>query len=387
MPYFDISTQQFSMLVSSYSISAFVSGLAAAFFVDQFDRKKILIFGYTGFLIGTFFCAFAPTYWLLLIARIIAGLFGGLIGAQVLSIAADLVPYDKRAAAMGIIMTSFSISSVLGVPVGLYLAGIFSWHAPFVTVAGVGILVLIMLIRYLPSMTVHLGVEEKSKDFLLALKNIFTDKNQVAAILLTATIMGQFMIIPFLNPFMEFNVGFTKDQIPLIYFVGGGLTLVGAPLVGKLADRIGKFKLLIATVILTLPALAIITNMPSIPFYYVLCVTGCWFLISSGRGIAAQAMVTEVVPSKTRGSFMSVNSSIQQLAIGLYAAIGGFIVQNTESGKIEHFNIAGYVAMSITFISLLFGSKLNAALNKLKRANYNKTADIEKDQKELLVTE
>ena len=109
MPYFNISSQQFSMLVAAYTFSAGISGFLAAFFVDRFDRKRVLLVGYSGFLVGTLFCALSPTYSILLLSRIVAGMFGGLIGAQVVSIVADIVPYERRGAAMGIIMAAFSV--------------------------------------------------------------------------------------------------------------------------------------------------------------------------------------------------------------------------------------------------------------------------------------
>src|SRR5690606_39802899 len=102
--------------------------IIAAFIIDNFDSKKTLIFCYTGFIIATFLCGIAPGYKFLIAARIIAGLFGGLIGAQVMSIVADTFPYEKRGRAMGYLMAAFSVASVLGVPISLYLANFFSWH-------------------------------------------------------------------------------------------------------------------------------------------------------------------------------------------------------------------------------------------------------------------
>ena len=112
IPHFSISTQYFSMIVAAYPLTAFVSGLITAFFVDRYDRKKVLLFGYIGFLLGTFFCGIAAGALFLMLARVVTGLFGGLICAQVLSIIADVFPYEKRGRAMSSIFMAFSAASV-----------------------------------------------------------------------------------------------------------------------------------------------------------------------------------------------------------------------------------------------------------------------------------
>lgn len=364
MPHFDISAQQFSMLVAAYTFSAAFASVSAASFVDKFDRKKVLLFAYGGFLTGTLFCAIAPSYILLLSARIVAGLFGGLIGAQVLSIVADSVPFERRAAAMGIVMAAFSAASVFGVPFGLYLSEYFSWHAPFFFVVGLGAILFPLLVKYLPSMTSHLSNKQTVKlNPISLISGILQDKHQRLAILLTSTMMmGHFLIIPFLNPYMEFNVGFTTTQTPLIYFVGGGLTLFTSPYIGKLADKHGKFKVFGVMILLAMAPIALITNMPAIPFYYVLCITGFWFIVSMGRAVPAQAIVSEVVPPERRGSFMNINSSVQQLAVGIASVAAGLIVVKTPENKIENYNITGYISMVIILLCLLVGYRLNKAM-------------------------
>jgi predicted MFS family arabinose efflux permease len=374
MPYFDISSQQFSMLVAAYTFSAGASGFLAAFFVDGFDRKKVLLFAYAGFLLGTFCCAISPAYEILLVSRIIAGLFGGLIGAQVLSIVADIVPYERRAAAMGMIMAAFSAASVFGVPFGLYIANLFNWHAPFFFVVILGVLLVPFLFKFLPKMDKHLLVENRQKISPARLVgDIFRNTSQLYALALTAFLMmGHFMIIPFINPFMEFNMGFSKTQTPLIYMVGGALTMVTSPMLGRLADRIGKYNLFIFLVLAAVPLIALITNLPAIPFYFVLCITGLWFIISAGRFIPAQAMVSNVVPTERRGSFMSFNSSVQQLFVGLASVLAGLIVVKMPDNRIEHYEITGYLSIAFILFSIFIATMLNKKLKENEAAISNK---------------
>lgn len=364
MPYFHISTQQFALIVSAYSYAAFASGIIAAFVIDNFDRKKSLLFGYTGFIIGTFLCGVAPDYKFLIGARIIAGLFGGLIGAQVLSIVADTFAYEKRGRAMGILMAAFSVASVLGIPISLYIANFFTWHAPFIMVAAIGVVLIPLCLKFIPPMTSHLNSREKLKPatgFLI----VFSRKSSLTALGLTAVmVFGHFIVVPFINPFMEFNVGFTKEQIPLTYVVGGAATLFSAPFFGKLSDRKGKLLIFTFCSIATLPFVYFITNMPRISFYYVLIITGIWFVVANGRMIAAQAMVSNVMEPQYRGSFMSVNSSLQQLFVGSASFMAGLIVTNDPVTKrIFHYEWVGYLSIVLLSfcIYLAYALKRNSS--------------------------
>jgi predicted MFS family arabinose efflux permease len=356
MPYFHISTQQFSLIVAAYSYSAFASGIIAAFVIDNFDRKKSLIFGYTGFTIGTLLCGLAPDYKFLIAARILAGLFGGLIGAQVMSIVADTFPYEKRGRAMGYLMAAFSVASVVGVPLSLYVANLVSWHAPFIMVAVMGFLLIPFTIKYIPPVRAHLQNRSGQKP-ATAFLIIFSRKSALIGLTLSALmVFGHFLVVPFINPFMEFNVGFTKDQIPLTYVVGGSATLFSAPFFGKLADRWGKLKVFTLCSLLTLPFVYFITNMPAIAFYYVLIATGIWFVTANGRMIAAQAMVSNIIEPQYRGSFMSLNASFQQLFVGSASFMAGLIVINDPvTKKIGHYNWVGYLSIAVLAFCILLG--------------------------------
>jgi len=366
MPYFNISSQQFSWLVAAYTFSAGISGFLAAFFVDRFDRKRVLLFAYAGFLIGTLCCAISPAFEFLLISRIVAGLFGGLIGAQVLSIVADLIPYERRGAAMGMIMAAFSAASVFGVPFGLYIANLFNWHAPFFFVVILGTLLVPFLIRFLPKMDKHLheGTENKIGPVTL-IADVFRNSSQLYALGLTASMMmGHFMIIPFINPFMEFNMGFSKTQTPLIYMVGGTLTIFTSPFIGRVADKLGKYNVFVALILCSIPLIALITNLPHIPFYLVLCITGLWFVVSAGRFIPAQAMISNVVPPERRGSFMSFNSSVQQLFVGFASVLAGLIVVKMPDNTLDHYEITGYVSIGMIFVAIAVATMLHKRVNR-----------------------
>lgn len=377
--YLNVTAMQFSILVAAYSIAAFFSGLGIAMFIDRFDRKKFLLFAYIGFVLGTLACGFAPTYGLLLTARIIAGLFGGIIGAQVLSIVADMFSYEKRGRAMGAVMGGFAAASILGVPVSLYLTNLFKhdWHVPFILIGSLGIIFIPLIIRFIPSMTAH--IKEKQADEITSpfsvLINVCKIPEQRSAMIFSCLLMmGHFLIIPFINPYLEYNKGFSKDHTPMIYLAGGIASLLAALYLGKLSDKKGKLVVFSASVFLSLFMVLIITRMPDVPFGVVLLFFAIWFIVATGRIVTAQAMISEVVKPEQRGSFMSVNGSIQQLGSGLAALFAGLIVVTEKTGKVLNYNWVGYLSIFVLLLSLLFGRRI------FKKIDVSENTSIEENE-------
>jgi predicted MFS family arabinose efflux permease len=360
-----INGMEFSMLVGAYSISAFFSGLAIALVVDRYDRKKPLLFAYAGFLLGTIACGFAPNFELLLSARIMAGLFGGIIGAQVFAIVADLFGYERRAQAMGIVMGGFAAASILGVPLSLYLTNLFKedWHIPFLLIGGVGILLIPLVMKYVPNMKDHIRPAGDEDSLFSALYKVWQIPLQRSALIFSCLLMmGHFLIIPFINPYLEFNKGFSKYDTPYIYLVGGFASLIAAIYLGKMADRKGKLVIFSISVFLSLFMVLIITALPDVMFPVVLMFFAFWFIVATGRIVTAQAMISEVVRPEQRGSFMSINGSVQQLGSGLAALFAGSIVVTEKSGKILYYNWVGYLSILVLVLSLVFGRFIFARL-------------------------
>lgn len=359
MSLFHITPAQFGFAVSAYSIMAGISGFVSAFYVDRFDRKDVLMFAYAGFLVGTFACALAPTYFFLVAARMLAGLFGGMIGAQVLSIVGDTFGYERRASAMGILMTSFSFASVIGVPTGLKLATVFSWHAPFLLVGIMGLFVWVLIWWRIPPITKHLEAGPIDRNPIHILTNIFSSPKPRRALALTSVLMlGHMSVIPFITPALVGNAKFSLDHIFLIYLVGGACTIVSSPLVGKLADKRGKYPIFVLFALLSLIPLWFITNLWPIPTWAILAIAAMFFVFANGRMIPIQAMVSNVVPPQQRGSFMSINSSVQQLATGVAANLGGLVIIKHTDGYLEHYQWVGYFAITLVLITLYLAHRV-----------------------------
>ncbi len=361
MRIFNINTQQFGLVVSSYTFSAGFSGFCTAFFIDKFDRKRFLQVLYAGFLVGTLLCGLANTYELLMIARIFTGLFGGVLGAVILAIVGDVIPFDRRGQAMGFVMAAFSIASVLGVPFGLRIANQFGWNTPFLVLAFLALPVQFFIFKFVPNLSTHTRAG-KQVQVLQVIKNITSSSNQRKAITLMMVVMfGHFSIIPFLSPYMVSNVGFTEGQLEQIYFFGGLSTIITSPLIGKLADRIGKLKVFTIFVSISIIPVLFITNMPRVDIWITLIATSVFFAVSSGRFIPAQAMVTATVEPQNRGSFMSIVSSMQQLSAGLAAYIAGLLVVKQTNGEMLYYNWVGLMSVAAAIITLFLVRRITTA--------------------------
>jgi MFS transporter, DHA1 family, inner membrane transport protein len=358
MPFFDITPQAFTVLVSSYAISAGIASFISAFYVNNYDRKKVLLVGFCGFLVGTLACGFAQTYELLLLARMIAGLFGGLIGSQVLSIVSDIVPFERRGQAMGIVMGAFALSSIIGVPFAITLANKMSWHAPFIVIAILGFILVPIIVRYIPRVNEHIGRGGSEPRWQL-LTNIWNDRKQRSALLFSGLMMmGHFLIIPFINPFLEFNVGYPRDFSPFVYLFGGVAALISSRVLGKVADKYGKWQTYKYCLIASLPLVYTVTHLRYLHPAITLSIFAIWFSMSTGRGISSQALISNVSPPATRGSFQSFVAFIGQLGMGLASLIAGVIITKDSSGALSGYGDLGLVSIFVLALTLVIGHRI-----------------------------
>lgn len=361
MRIFSISPEQFSILVSSYAISAGVSGFLGAFVVDKFDRKKVLLFVFVGFTLGTLSCALAPNFAFLMSARIFTGIFGGILGSTVLAIIGDVIPNERRASAMGMVMAAFSVASIAGVPLGLYLANKFSWHAPFMFLVGISAIIIFLIISFVPILNNHIQKKELHTNPFHVITNIAKNNNQLLTLVFMFFLMlAQFTVIIFISKYMVANVGFTEDQLFYIYLIGGIVSLATAPLAGKLSDKYGRKRIFTIFCAVTIIPLFLITNLPVVPIFMALGVSALFFVTLTGRSIPASTIATTVVLPKERGGFMSINSSVQQLSSGFASFIAGKIVYTNALGKLENFHIVGYIAIACSLITIYLCQKIKS---------------------------
>jgi predicted MFS family arabinose efflux permease len=364
MRVFQISAQDFSIIVASYALAAGISGFLSGFFLDKYDRKSALLLLFSGFTLGTFFCALAPTYNLLVLSRIVAGAFGGLVGALILAIIGDVIPYERRGAAMGIVMSSFSAASILGVPLGLFLATHFNWHVPFFILAGICAGTLLPISRVLPSMKAHMEHAEGTHPARKILNVFMHRDHQMAFILMALITFGGFTIFPYLSNYMVGNVGMTEAELPLIYLAGGSCTIFSLNLIGKWSDKIGKLKAFrIMCAIAILPIL-LLTNLPRVPLVAAIATSTFFMICISGRMVPGMALITGSIEARYRGGFMSINSSIQQLSSGIAAYVSGQVIGQAANGEMTNFPLVGVFSVLCMLLSIYCAGFLKIVRNE-----------------------
>ena len=360
----DITTAQFGLVVSAYAFSAGASGILAAGYADRFDRKNMLMFFYVGFVIGTLLCGIAPSYHFLLGARIITGIFGGVISSISMAIVTDLFPLEKRGRVMGFVQMAFAASQVLGIPFGLYLATQVDWHAPFLLIVLISIVVGIITFFKLQPINEHLLLHGERNAFLHLARTASNRRYMkgFAAISLLAT--GGFMLMPFGAAYTVNNLGISLDVLPMVYMITGIFSMISGPLIGRLSDKIGKFKAFWMGSVLTIITLLIYCNLGITPLWMVISLSVVMFVGITARIISAQALMTAVPEPRDRGAFMGINSSIQQISGGIASAVAGLIVYQSETGQLQNYPILGWVVTGSVLITVAMMYMIDNLVNQ-----------------------
>jgi len=350
---FSIGAEKYSFLVGAYSFGAFIASIVGIFFMDRFDRKSALLILVIGFAIGTFLCSYVRSYEVFVALRFITGCFGGIIGGLVFAIVADLYKFHERGYAMGVIFGAFSAASVLGVPFSLWIAATFNWTVPFKFLGGFAAVMATMILLYFPSMKSHLTSDNLNKSNFQVLRYIYKDQNQINALVLgMVLVLGHYIIIPFVSPVLIKNVGFTQFEISYMFFFGGLATVITSPLVGKLVDRYGVFPVFTAVLFISFIPTIALTHMGINPVWYALIFSTMFFVFASSRMISANTLITAAVGTETRGSFMSIKSALQQLAIFVATMIGGQIVILNDKDQWQNYEYLGYISILVCLLCI-----------------------------------
>lgn len=373
----DITPIQFASLVSSYSFSAAVAGVLYGVVADRFDRKKLLIVGFVGFITGTLLCGLTDDFQFLLLARLIAGCFGGILNGIVYAIVSDLIPFHRRGSALGIIMSAFSIASVLGVPIGLAIADAYGWQKAFWFIAAFSLPILIASQIVFPSISEHIEKKSIAQDLrrfgrLLLKLNYF--KSYFLILLLG---ISTFMIIPFLAPYGVKNVGIREEDLKYVYLVGGFFTVITSRLLGRATDKIGAYKLFCIMVVFSFIPIYLYTSAPPMSLAMYLALSTLFMTVTSGRFIPLMTMVSEISEPGDRGTFMGLLNSIRALASALATLLAGAIIVEAPTGQLERFTEVGYLSILISIAAIAFGANVNRILKKklLKEKEINEQKD------------
>lgn len=347
-----INPTQFGFVVAAYAFSASISGILTAGIADKYDRKKFLLVFYSGFVLGTLFCAIAPTFELLLAARIFTGLFGGVIGGIGMAIVTDLFEINQRGRVFGFAQMGFSASQVLGIPISLWLASKWGWNSPFFLIVIVACLMGAIMIVKLQPVTGHLALQKGSP--LPHLWNTLKRKKYITGYIATAILpLGGFMLMPFGSAFAEYNLGVEEKQLPFIFLATGIASMAVFPILGRLSDKYNKVAIFAIASAWSIIMVIVHTHWYQIPLWLVVTSNILMFAGIMGRIVPSTILISAMPDMKDRGAFMSINSSLQQMAGGIASIIAGYIVvQETPGSILQNIDTVGFVVAGITAISI-----------------------------------
>ena len=366
---FTLTDAQFGFIVSAYSLAAGFSGLFAATYIDRFGRKTLLLVLYALFGLSTIGCALSVSYSWLIVSRIAAGASGGVLAALSQTIVADVIPFERRGRAMGVVMTSFSVATVAGIPAGLFLATQFGWHSPFFVIGGLSIFLMFLGVSTLPRLDAHLE-HSRGRAVLPLILQVLRERNHQRALLLSACIVfAGFTVVPYITLYMRANVGLAAEQIPYIYLVGGLATLFSMRWIGQATDRVGKAKTFKVMVVLAVFPLLITTLLPPVPLWVVLITSSCLFVCMSGRMVPGMAIVSSAARPEWRGTFMTINSAVQSASMGVAAFVGGHLIGRNARGELTHYWMAAGVGIIASIWAFLISSRVH-----LHKQAQNKTS-------------
>lgn len=372
-----LTPKQFGLAVSAYAFSAGISGLLTAGFADRFDRKRLLLFFYAGFVLATLFCGLAHTYPLLITARIITGLFGGVIGSISMAIITDLYAVEQRGRVLGFVQMGFGASQVLGIPISLYIANLWGWQAPFLMVAALGALTVLLIMVRMQPVTAHLSIQRDRSAFK-HLWHTLSLKNYRIGFTATALLsIGGFMMMPFGSAFAINNLHITNEQLPMLFMISGVAALFIMPVAGRLSDRMDKFILFTIASIWMIIVVLIYTHLTVTPLWQVMILNVVMMMGIMSRMIPATALTTSLPDMQDRGAFMSINASLQQIAGGIAAAVAGWIVVQKNGGRtpeqmihdgklipLEHYDILGFVVAVVTVVCIIMVYRVSALVKR-----------------------
>lgn len=371
----NLATTQFGFAVSSYAFSAGISGLLTAGFADKFDRKKLLLFFYIGFITGTLLCGITTSYTMLIAARIITGLFGGVIGSISMAIVADLFPIEQRGRVMGFLQMGFGASQVLGIPISLFLANIWGWQSPFLMIVALASLIWLTILLRMQPITNHLSVQSDKSAFTHLLHTITKKEYRIGFSATAMLSLGGFMMMPWGSAFAINNLHVTAHELPFLFMVAGLSSLFIMPVIGRLSDKIDKFKIFALASVWMMVMVIIYTNLSVIPFWFVIVMNVCFMIGIMSRMVPSMALVSALPKMQDRGAFMSINSSLQQIAGGIAAAVGGMIVvQKTKYSPLEHYNTLGYVIVILSMICVYMVYRVSIMIKANKERSTPKEA-------------
>lgn len=344
-----LSAAQFGGLVSCYTLASALFGVSGLFWLHRLERRRTLLVLYGGFALATLACAAAGGALGLLVARVVAGACAGLLWAVVMDVLVEVVPEERRGAAMGVVMSAYAVSAVAGVPLGLWLAGWWGFRAPFwlLTFASIGLWLLAH--RWLPAS----AAPRASEAAPAPAAHLFRAPELWGGWALTFLVVSAgFLMIPYLGAFFVGTLEVRSEQLGLVYLCGGAATFFSSRLVGAAVDRFGPARVLAALLVASAAPHLLVTQLERARLVEVVASFVLFMTLTSGRMIPTMVLLTSRVAPELRARYLAVNTAVSDGASGTAAWLGGALLTTTPSGRLLGFDRIGQLAVAVSAAAL-----------------------------------
>lgn len=344
-------------LVFAYTVSAGVSGLIVSALIDRFDRGRVLRVVYAAFVVSLLVTATAGSLDALIVARIFAGMTGGVLSALIQSVVADVIAPAQRATAIGRVMSGHALSAVIGVPAGLWVAAALGWQGPFIAVLAIASAVLVGLGRHLPPMPARRVATDAFAG--VSLRQVLAGR-ALAGLGLTFLVTAScYAVIAYIAPYWLKNVGITEARLPWVYLLAGAISFFTTPLSGRMADRHGRFPVFAVTTVLSVGGILLATHAPALALPGALVVSSLFFVTVYARWVPTVAILAELPPPPVRGAFMMLNGVITQLGMGAGAMFSGVLIEIDADGRLTGFGTVGIVAALLSLAAIALARRVS----------------------------
>jgi predicted MFS family arabinose efflux permease len=345
-----ISTAHLGLIAGSYMAAAAIAGIVGARFLDRFDRRKALGVALFGLVAGTAAGALAQGLASLVIARAIAGAFGGPATSIALSIIADVVPPGRRGRAMGAVMGAFSVASVLGVPLGLRMASAGGWRLPFIAVAGMGAVVIVLALRAMPPMRGHIAVSAASgRPAGPKLSTLLGDGTIRLALAMNGLVMlTAFLVIPNIAAHLQQNIGFPRNRLDIAYMAGGAASFLIMRVAGRAIDRTGAARVATVGTAAMIGVLYYAFIAPgAIGVAGVLVVFVTFMGGMSIRNVSVSSLSTRVPRADQRAGYMSLQSTAQHISSATGAFASSRLLHDAPGGRLAGISTVAVISAAL----------------------------------------
>ncbi|MDN3259830.1 MFS transporter [Streptomyces sp. CSDS2] len=323
---FDVSLAAVAQVVTGFTFAFALSSPLLAVATARLGRKKLALYALAIFAAANAASALAPSLWVMVVVRVLAGAIGGVYSPAAIGTAVQLVPPAQQGRALSTIMSGLSVSTILGVPVGVLVGTQVGWRAALWVVVGVIVLAMVAIAVFVPSVGATPTPGLKDRFAVLGDGRVLV--RMVVMFLYGIAQMG--LVYTFLPEILKDSAGISTKSLPVYLLIAGVASFIGNALAGSRLDKGTSPKIMLGT---ALTAVAVI--LAAFPYGAFNAVAAAVVILLWGFAVAhvqlpLQYQLMRIVPEHTSIVVSLLNSALY-LGTAAGAALGGAVLAGAST--------------------------------------------------------